>query len=341
MSVKNASTNALVYEMYFFYDSYGHLSHLKYFKYTGTDVQQYNYIVLTNSFGDILSLYGTDGEALIHYEYDAWGNVISVKNSSNVEVPYEQYKDTIAHRNPIRYRGYVYDTDTKFYYLQSRYYNPELGRFLNADGLLSTGQGVLGHNMFSYCQNNPVNCSDPTGHISEWLILGIGIALCAIGHYIGSRITSKAGEKALKRAGDSSDDLVSNSATAAKTINSGYSLYKKATKLGEVRKTREEFAYQFSGDCYNYVVTGSLPEAPKNTGPYSVEKYNKLCKEYAPSFKQAITAYSFCDDMGVVEWEHLSQLGKDMCVLNYNETCGKVDLEIGIYYSIQGVLSLL
>jgi RHS repeat-associated protein len=66
-------------------------------------------------------------------------------------------------KNPIRYRGYYFDKETGFYYLKSRYYNPEVKRFLNADGLVSTGQGVTGYNMFAYCLNNPVTGWDPTG----------------------------------------------------------------------------------------------------------------------------------------------------------------------------------
>jgi RHS repeat-associated protein len=69
--------------------------------------------------------------------------------------------------NPFRYRGYYYDRETGFYYLQSRYYDPETGRFLNADGLISTGTGVAGYNMYAYCNNNPVNYIDPSGACSE------------------------------------------------------------------------------------------------------------------------------------------------------------------------------
>ena len=71
-----------------------------------------------------------------------------------------------ASYNPFRYRGYYYDTETGLYYLQSRYYNPQWGRFLNADGLVSTGQGLLGYNMYAYCNNNPVMYVDPTGFYS-------------------------------------------------------------------------------------------------------------------------------------------------------------------------------
>ena len=71
---------------------------------------------------------------------------------------------TMAAVNPLRYRGYYYDAETGLYYLQSRYYDPALKRFLNADGLASTGQGILGTNMFAYCGNDPVAFCDPRGH---------------------------------------------------------------------------------------------------------------------------------------------------------------------------------
>lgn len=71
---------------------------------------------------------------------------------------------TLGAQNPLRYRGYVYDTETEYYYLQSRYYDPEIGRFINADAFVSTGQGFVGYNMFVYCGNNSVRYSDSTGH---------------------------------------------------------------------------------------------------------------------------------------------------------------------------------
>ena len=83
--------------------------------------------------------------------------------------------------NPYRYRSYRYDSETGLYYLQSRYYNPEWGRFLNADGLVSTGQG-LSHNMYIYCSNNPINRFDPTGEIG---ILTCIIICAVVGAIIG------------------------------------------------------------------------------------------------------------------------------------------------------------
>ena len=82
-----------------------------------------------------------------------------------------------------RRSSYYYDTESGFYYLQSRYYDPEIGRFINADVYTSTGQGLLGNNMFAYCNDNPVNNVDPLGlwtiSISGTLsgVFGLGISL--------------------------------------------------------------------------------------------------------------------------------------------------------------------
>ena len=75
---------------------------------------------------------------------------------------------TLGVHNPLRYRGYVYDQETGLYYLQSRYYNPEWGRFISADTYVSTGQGLLGNNMFAYCGNNPVKMYDKTGFMPKF-----------------------------------------------------------------------------------------------------------------------------------------------------------------------------
>ena len=105
------------------------------------------------------------GNFIARYRYDAWGVPIAITDGNGNDV--SSNSSHIANINPIRYRGYYYDTETGFYYLQSRYYDPVVGRFINADGLVSTGQGVLGQNMFAYCLNNPVNMCDPTGTMSK------------------------------------------------------------------------------------------------------------------------------------------------------------------------------
>ena len=113
-----------------------------------------------NLFGDIVAVYNSSGVKVISYAYDAWGNqTVTWHNSYSTNFN--------ASYNPFRYRGYYYDTDTGFYYLQSRYYNPQWGRFLNEDGLIYSQAGLIGYNMYIYCGNNPVMGYDPTGYEDE------------------------------------------------------------------------------------------------------------------------------------------------------------------------------
>ena len=174
------ATGADDYEMYFFYDSYDKLTVLKYFKHKGENPGEYTYYVATNYFGDVVALYSGQGDLRVTYEYDAWGNIIAVRDADEAIIT---DSDSIAHRNPIRYRSYYYDTETGLYYLQSRYYNPEIGRFLNSDSISDPGAGVLAFNTFMYCANNPVNASDPSGHaLLTTLLVGfvVGAVVSAI-----------------------------------------------------------------------------------------------------------------------------------------------------------------
>ena len=98
------------------------------------------------------------------YTYDAWGKLIGITNSAGTSIINKQTTSTsLANLNPLRYRGYYYDNETGFYYLQSRYYDPVNRRFINADTYASTGQGFIGANMFAYCNNNPVRYLDSRG----------------------------------------------------------------------------------------------------------------------------------------------------------------------------------
>ena len=125
------------------------------------------YFFEKNLQGDIVAIYNESGTKVATYTYDAWGKVITTLESGAVGL--DGY---VANNNPFRYRGYYYDTETGWYYLQSRYYNPTWGRFLNADGYVSTGQDLTGNNMFVYCSNNPVFKLDSSGmfwkEIGDW-----------------------------------------------------------------------------------------------------------------------------------------------------------------------------
>ena len=130
--------------------------------------------------GDIIGIYNSTGKRIGSYTYDAWGNCNYTTASGNTTLE----RQIVSFYNPFRYRGYYYDYGIGFYYLQSRYYNPQWGRFLNADGYVSTGTGLLGYNMFAYCNNNPVMFTDPTG---EFIF---GAILLALGCVAVSGLTS-------------------------------------------------------------------------------------------------------------------------------------------------------
>ena len=105
---------------------------------------------------------------MVNYTYDSWGKLVSVSGSMT---------STLGAKNPFRYRGYYYDTETGFYYLTTRYYDPATCRFINVDRYISTAQGHAGYNMFSYCNNNPIKLCDSTGSLAGLIALGvIGVA---------------------------------------------------------------------------------------------------------------------------------------------------------------------
>jgi len=127
--------------------------------YNGTTAEKYN--LFKNLQGDVVEVRSKYNALLASYNYDPWGNVVSVTDSSGNEITDTTH---IAHINPIRYRSYYYDDETGLYYVSSRYYDPEIGRWINADSQLNTSLGVLGLNLFSYCLNNPVNMVDYGGN---------------------------------------------------------------------------------------------------------------------------------------------------------------------------------
>ena len=126
------------------------------------------YYYVLNAQGDVVRIVNSSRSVVASYTYDPWGKIISSSG-------------TLADINPLRYRGYYYDSETGFYYLQSRYYDPEIGRFINADSYASTdATGLLSTNMFAYCENDPVNKSDPDGEVAPILVAMAGGALVGI-----------------------------------------------------------------------------------------------------------------------------------------------------------------
>ena len=153
--IKTNLSNNSKETIYYFYDETGVAG----FEYNGA---KYHYV--KNLQGDIISIQNANGIVVVNYAYDAWGNVLSISGTSAV---------IIGTLNPFRYRGYYYDTETGYYYLNSRYYDPVVGRFLNGDSSLYTGQGLFGCNTFVYCNNNPVIYVDNEGEFP--VLAGIGV----------------------------------------------------------------------------------------------------------------------------------------------------------------------
>ncbi len=165
---------------------------------------------------DIIGIYDINGKQIVRYTYDAWGNVKTEYLTKNIKENGEiieeyfvfhddfKYNDIseinafVAFKNPFRYRSYYYDFETNLYYLNSRYYDPEIGRFINADDIsnLDTTKDVInGLNLYCYCLNNPTNTSDDNGDLPKWLkwlFLGIGIALVVAAAVILTTVTGGA-----------------------------------------------------------------------------------------------------------------------------------------------------
>ena len=135
--------------LYYTYDASGHVVTM--------NVNGAEYYYVRNGQNDVIALVDNTGAIVVEYTYSTYGEVLTTTGS---------LASTIGALNPYRYRGYRYDTESKLYYLQSRYYNPVWGRFINADGLVDSSESLLGTNMYSYCQNDPVNRYDPSGYLS-------------------------------------------------------------------------------------------------------------------------------------------------------------------------------
>ena len=148
------------------------------FNYNGND-----YYYVRNAQNDVVRIVDSANETVVLYQYDSWGKLLSCEDTSE--------NDIVSFINPYTYRGYYYDSDTEMYFLKSRYYNPELHRFISADSVVAgVGAEILGYNMFAYCLNNPVNMSDDNGNWPKW-IKKVSEAISTMIHSVVSHIQSK------------------------------------------------------------------------------------------------------------------------------------------------------
>ena len=156
-------------------------------KVIGFTYNGHRYIYQRNIQGDIVRIYDVEtDEVVAEYSYDAWGNQ-NVKNKN---------EDNIGDINPIRYRGYYYDKETQLYWVSSRYYSPELCRWISPDSIeYLDPQSINGLNLYAYCGNDPVNRLDPTGHDWEWSSFwqGVGYLVTGIGAIVAGALVIASG----------------------------------------------------------------------------------------------------------------------------------------------------
>ena len=192
----------------FYYDSNGRLLKQSnglefYYDVIGIAAIKYNgamYLCRKDLQGNIIALIDNSGTTVVQYNYDAWGNHKVVDaNGNEITDP-----NHLGNLNPFRYRGYYYDTETGFYFLKTRYYDPEVGRFLNRDSIIfADPEEVNGLNLYAYCLDNPINYIDPLGKF----VISIGAALVMLA---GGLFASFAAPIIVDAAGDIADQIVSS-----------------------------------------------------------------------------------------------------------------------------------
>ena len=170
--------------LYFLRDDKGELIGFKY--------NDLTYYYKKNFQKDIIGIYDSNFNLIVTYCYDSWGNILSVKDSLENEI--FDYSH-IAHINPFRYRSYYYDKETNLYYLNTRYYNPVWGRFLNADSSICSDSMI--DSLYCYCNNNPVSGIDNNGN---FFLLATALVGAVTGAVIGGVIASSKGKSITKGA---------------------------------------------------------------------------------------------------------------------------------------------
>ena len=179
--------------LYFYYDDTG----LAAFYYESAQYPSDNgiYHYVKDAQGNIWGIVDNKGTRIAKYEFSAYGEYRSRWSPEEVSLEEIRRNNRVRNANPFDYRGYYYDEETGLYYCQSRYYDPEVGRWLNADDpdiLFEDQENIIEHNLFAYCFNNPVNMIDDSGFIAWWIGAAISGALFDTAAYlIGCAITGE------------------------------------------------------------------------------------------------------------------------------------------------------
>ena len=222
------------------------------------------YYVL-NLQGDVIAILDKDGAVAVEYEYDSWGNILMDSAAEQTG----QTGRTLQFYNALKYRGYYYDTDLEMYYLNSRFYDPAISRFINADSAISGTNGeLLGYNMFTYCFNNPVNLDDTEGNWPKWA-QKIGNAVKKAVTKTVSKVTNivkKAVSAATKKYKEETSKITysSNGKKEGAKIQNSYEVRDLVIMYAYIKQNRgEDVTGSTSGVVYEWVVHNVAYDAGK------------------------------------------------------------------------------
>ncbi|MFH0767035.1 MAG: RHS repeat-associated core domain-containing protein, partial [Bacillota bacterium] len=206
-----------IYGIIYTYDYDGTLISFNYDNIVGDSTDGIEYFYIRNQQGDITKIVDHNGGIVVEYEYDAWGNITDVieykYNESDELVECDVAEYIISIINPYRYRGYRFDEEISLYYLNSRYYDANIGRFINADGLLGSFGDSQSTNMYAYAQNNPIMMIDESGYFTIWQQIGITIgvaAACTVVIVLAATYTGAAAPAIIGATAGAGSQIISN-----------------------------------------------------------------------------------------------------------------------------------
>ena len=269
--------------MWFMYDSDGTR--------VGFTYKDAAYYYTKNAQGDVTGIVDSDLSTVVEYSYDAWGKLLTTTGSK---------ADTIGKLNPFLYRGYYFDAETGLYYLNSRYYDVQTGRFLNVDDtdiLLEDQENLTEHNLFAYCLNNPVNMADDDGGIAWWIAAAVGGAVFDTAAYIigaavsGQKVTWAGVGKAALAGAISGVAFGAVGKIAAKSVKSVVTA-SKMTKTGvKIAKAVPKISHQ----AIEFAVSSTkrLQHAFKHASSFGFGNWNgTVAKQWACFVKGNLTFYT-------------------------------------------------
>lgn len=249
--------------IYYIRDEKGNLEG---FKYNNT-----LYYYIKNIQNDIIGILDSNLNEIATYEYDSYGNVLSIKDSNGNEIT---DKTNIAIINPYRYRSYYYDEETKLYYLNSRYYNPLWGRFINADKYISTDTGLLGYNMYSYCNNNPIMYIDADGHAILFgmltFMLGFETLFLANAIYRNIKAKKEINEVQKQKAPDRTKEFNVKLNQSAKNIKEevGQVPIVRLYEFAQVTKSYSKYDLKRQGEWQETIMYNGIVMEPQDIGNF-------------------------------------------------------------------------